>query len=128
MMVLPLGFFAITGGVLLFLLAIYQLVSSSVQAYLRVSGIPLEYTLLNLVPSLSSFDWFYFPVTVFLMLAIVATFGSVLFILVGKRISQTPGSLVAGIIGYILLYGLIAPFWLIRSIADLVIGHKRSWR
>lgn len=128
MMVLPLGFFAITGGVLLFLLAIYQMVESGVQAYLRVSGIPLAYTLQNLLPNLTSFDWFYFPVTVFLMLAIVATIGSVIFILVGKRISQTPGALTAGIIGYILLYGLIAPFWLVRSLADLVIGHKRSWR
>jgi hypothetical protein len=47
---------------------------------------------------------------------------------VGKSISKTPGSLSAGILGYLLIYGLIAPFWLLRAVADVATNNKRSWR
>jgi hypothetical protein len=64
----------------------------------------------------------------FLLLTVIAGVGSVAFIMVGKRISQTPAKLFAGILGYILIYGLVAPFWLIRSVADVATNTNRSWR
>lgn len=126
--VLPLGFFAILGGILMACLAAYQLASSLVSLYLRVADVPLSYTLSTLTPNLSSFEWFYLPLTLFIMLAIVAAAGSVAFIVVGKRISKTPGQLALGLVGYLLVYGLVAPFWLVRSVADVASGTKRSWR
>ena len=33
-----------------------------------------------------------------------------------------------GLLAYALLYGFVAPFWLIRATADVVTGTKRSWR
>lgn len=128
MLVLPLGFFAIGGGVVLFFLAIYQLVTSTIRTLYTVSGIPLEYTLSTVLPRLSFGEWFYVPITLFLLLAVTAAIGSVLFIIVGRNISKTPAKLVAGVLGYILVYGLIAPFWLIRSVADVATNTRRSWR
>jgi hypothetical protein len=48
--------------------------------------------------------------------------------LLGQRISKTPGNLFFGILGYVFFFGFIAPFWLIRSMYDLLTGTKRAWR
>ena len=125
--VLPLGFFAIAGGILMTIVVLYQLVSSAITTVLLVSGVPLNYTLSTLLPS-ASFEWFYLPLTLFALLAAVAAIGSVLFIVVGKRISKTPASLGVAVVGWLLLYGLIAPFWLIRSVADVATSTRRAWR
>ncbi len=128
LLVLPLGFAAIAGGVILFFLAVFQIARYFFETYTNAIGVPLEYTLASFIPRLSFGEWFYIPVTMFLMLAIVAAVGSVLFIVVGRNISRTPARLVAGVLGYILLYGLIAPFWLMRSVADVATNTHRSWR
>lgn len=126
--VLPLGFLAIMGGILMFFLVLYQLIKQAITTYLVTHGVPLDYTLSTLVPRLDNLDWFYAPITLFSLVAVVAMLGTVAFILVGKSISKTPGTSGAGVIGYMFVYGLIAPFWLIRSVADVAIGSYRSWR
>ncbi|MBP9816492.1 MAG: glycosyltransferase family 2 protein [Candidatus Pacebacteria bacterium] len=127
--VLPLGFFAILGGILMFGVVIFQIVKEVVNKILIASGVPFDYTLGTLLPSFGNgFEWFYIPVTLFTLLAIVAVIGSVLFIVVGKKISKTPGELGVGMLGYILVYGLIAPFWLIGAVADVATDTRRSWR
>lgn len=128
LIVLPLGFLAIIGGITMFLLIIYQLISQSVETLFVTSGVPVAYTLSTMVPSLGAVSWFYFPVTIIALLAFIALAGSILFILVGKSISKTPGSLSIGIVGFWLLYGLIAPFWLISAVADVATNNRRSWR
>ena len=128
LIVLPLGFLAIIGGIAMFFLMAYQLIKSFVQTVFLTSGVPVAYTLSTFVPDFSSIEWFYMPVSIIALLAFVALAGSILFMVVGKRISKTPGTLSAGIIGYMLLYGLIAPFWLLRAVADVATNNKRSWR
>lgn len=124
LIVLPLGFFAIVGGILLTGVLVYRFISDSVEAFLLTNGLPLSY----LLTPRFSLDFFYFPVTVFVVLAAVAAIGSVAFIIVGKHISQTPARLSVGILGWIFLYGLIAPFWLIRAVLDVAMGTQRPWR
>ena len=127
--VLPLGFFAIVGGILMFGVVIYQIGKEMVNKVLVTSGVPFDYTVGTLLPSFSNgFEWFYLPASLFTLLAIVAVVGSVLFIVVGKKISKTPADLGVGMLGYILVYGLIAPFWLIGAVADVATDTRRSWR
>ena len=128
LIVLPLGFFAIIGGILLFGVALYQLIQTAVMTYLRSVGVPLEYTVSSLVPNLSSFEWFYFPITMFVLLVVIAALGSILFVIVGKVVSKTPATLGLGVFAYLLAYGLIAPFWLLRSVGDVLFNHRRAWR
>lgn len=126
--VLPLGFLAILGGIVTFLLGLYQLVKVSVETYVVVAGVPFSYTLATWFPAFGTIEWFYFPMTLFVMLTVIAAAGAILLMVVGKRISQTPGNLTLGILGYLLVYGLVAPFWLLRSVADVATNTKRSWR
>ncbi len=125
LVVLPLGLIAIVGGIFIFVLAVTQFIKSVINGYALISGVPLSYTF---SPQWLNFDVFFIPVTGLILLSIIAMTGSVTLMIVGKRISRTPSSLFAGIIAYLLFYGMIAPLWLIRTVYDIVTGTKRSWR
>lgn len=124
LLVLPLGFLSLIGALVVIAVFIYTTVKSIFQSYSIVSGVPIEYVLR---PEFS-FDWFYMPITVFLLFGLVATFGALVLVMVGKNISKTKGPIGVGIVGYLFIYGLIAPFWLVHSFWDLIVGHKRNWR
>lgn len=125
LLVLPLGLFAIVAGILLFAIIVFQTISQIVSTYDLIQGIPLTYSLL---PRLQTLTWFYLPVTAIVLLGAVLTIGTIGLMVIGKRVSKTPGSLVAGIVAFIFLYGLVAPIWLIRTVFDVATGTRRSWR
>lgn len=124
MLVLPIGITAIVSGITLFCLAIVEFVRHAVLAVSVREGVPLSYTL---VPH-GTFDWFYFPISSYLLLAALTLTSSITLIVMGKRLSNTPGALVKGLISYSLFYGFIAPLWLLRAAADVAFSKKRAWR
>jgi len=124
LIVLPLGFVAIIGGVFLFAVGIISVSMNLVRTYMITSGIPLSYTL---IPRFS-FEWFYVPVTFLLLTSIVVGGLAISLLIIGRNVSNTPAKLILGIIGYSFIYAFIAPFWLIRSLYDVLTGKRRAWR
>lgn len=122
--VLPLGFVAIVGGVSLFALMLAQTAGDLFHTYTVISGVPLSYIL---TPRFT-LEWFYAPITFVTVISIVTLVISTSFVLIGRTISRTNIDLTMSIVGYALLYGFIAPFWLIRSITDVASGRRRTWR
>jgi cellulose synthase/poly-beta-1,6-N-acetylglucosamine synthase-like glycosyltransferase len=121
--VLPIAILAILSGMCLFLMSSYLFGRNIIHSYFVHQGIPLTFLLTHM-----SFDWFYAPVSFFLALAMVVISLTLVLIAIGKKISGTPGSLAHGLVAYVLLYGFIAPFWLMRATADVVTGHRRNWK
>ncbi len=124
MLVLPTSIIAIGSSILLFLTMLFELGRSLVAAIEVRAGIPLSYAL---APH-GSFDWFYFPASFFILLSLSALLTSLTLIIIGKRISKTPGSIGLGLISYTFLYGLLVPLWLMRATADVTLGKNRGWR
>lgn len=125
--VLPFGLVAIGGGIMLFFVTLFMFGQTVFAAYEVRAGIPLSYALLP-HGSLGAFDWFYLPGSVYLLLGAMAVLASFTLIVVGKCVSKTPGHLGRGLVSYLLLYGLIVPFWLMRATADVALGKRRVWR
>jgi cellulose synthase/poly-beta-1,6-N-acetylglucosamine synthase-like glycosyltransferase len=126
LLVLPLGLFAVVSGILVFFLVIFQAFSQIVNTIVIESGVPLSYALM---PHFNHFtSWFYLPFTTVALLGFVSVSIILTLVLIGKNISKTPGPLFIGILAYLFLYGLIAPFWLMRAVSDLVLGTHRPWR
>lgn len=126
LIVLPLGFLAVFGGIALFIVFIFLTLKNLWRAYEIHSGIPLSYTVSQTLSL--NLDWFYLPVTMLGLLGAVAVIGFVTFIVIGKRVSQTPGGIWWGVVLYTLIYRWITPLWLIRSVRDTLTGTKRPWR
>lgn len=124
MLVLPTALIAIVSSLFAFSMLIFQIIRNAFHALEVRAGIPLSY---SLVPH-NSLDWFYFPITPYLLLGIGMLLASFSLILVGKRISKTPGNIVAGLFSYTVLYAFVVPLWLLRATADVSIGKHRGWR
>lgn len=125
LMVLPLGFVSVVGGVMLFFLIIIRMITEIVRAIVTHGDLPWSYAL---TPHLT-FEWFYLPVTFVTIISVITAGILVTFMIIGKKVSETPtGNLTFSIVAYALLYGFIAPFWLMRALSDLLTGTRRSWR
>lgn len=124
MLVLPSALLSIGSGIMLFSIVLFKIIQHVSAAIEIRTGIPLSYAML---PH-GSFDWFYFPASVYLLLAITTMFASFTLITIGKNISKTPGNLPFSIASYALLYAFIAPLWLIRATSDVARGKRRGWR
>ncbi len=123
MIILPTAILSIGSGILLFVTALVALVQNILSALELRIGIPLTYALIP-----QSLDWFYFPTTVYLFLGLTTLSIALSLIIIGKRISKTPGNIVFGLFSYTLLYGLVVPLWLLRATTDVTTGIRRGWR
>jgi cellulose synthase/poly-beta-1,6-N-acetylglucosamine synthase-like glycosyltransferase len=123
--VLPLALLSIASGVLLFWYWIIATGIDLANAITIRSEVPFTYAYL---PQNLSLDWFYLPITIptVLMATLIPT--TIIFMSLGKRISQTPGTLWRGALTYLALYGLVAPWWLMRASRDVALNKKRGWR
>ncbi|OGG39758.1 hypothetical protein A2118_01795 [Candidatus Kaiserbacteria bacterium GWA2_50_9] len=123
-LVLPSALLAIGSGILLFLLTIFKFTQHAFAAFSVRAGVPVSYAF---VPH-GSFDWFYFPVSFYLLLGATILIASLVLVTVGKRLSSTPGDLKVSLVSYMLLYGLVVPLWLLRATGDVALGIRRDWR
>ncbi|MHB0865899.1 MAG: glycosyltransferase family 2 protein [Minisyncoccota bacterium] len=124
MLVLPVAVVAIGSSLLIFSTTLFSIGKTIVDAARIRAGIPLSYAL---APH-GSFDWFYLPGSFIFLLGLSALLASLSIIIIGKRISKTPGAIGLGMISYILLYGFIVPMWLLRATADVTFKKDRGWR
>ena len=123
-LILPSALIAIGSGMFLFFLMLFTLVRNAITALEIRAGIPLAYAYM---PS-GSFDWFYFPISFYLLLGVTTLLASLSLIVAGKYISKTPGNLAFGLVSYTFFYGLVVPFWLLRATADVTFGKHRNWQ
>lgn len=124
LLILPLGLLANVSGIIMFCVLVYKTIEWIIGRIAIVSGVPISYAL---TPH-HTFDWFFFPASLIMLLSLIMLIGAITTMLIGKHISKTPGNLVIGILMYVTFYTIVAPMWLIRSMYDLLTGTRRSWR
>lgn len=127
MLMLPSSLIAVVSGVFLFVLSTVSLVRNTIDAIQVRTGVPLSYTLTPRYSSLA-LDWFYFPTNMIVLLSSTTLLITFALILYGRYVSKTPMKLAVGILSYSLIYGIVAPLWLIRASADVAFGKRRAWR
>ncbi len=123
MLVLPLGFMAIGGGIFVFVVNIINVLKESAHTLSVIQVAPLSYYF-----SLHPFSWFYLPFTALVVMGTLVLTSTVVWMIVGKKLSNTPGRLALNALVYLLLYGVTAPVWLIRSVSDVARGVATTWR
>lgn len=124
MLVLPTALISIGSGILLFFLMFSMFAQNAIAAFDVRNGIPLSYSLL---PH-GAVDWFYAPVSFYIILMAIILLASIAIITIGRNISKTSGNIGLGLVSYAFLYGIIVPLWLIRATSDVALGKRRDWR
>jgi cellulose synthase/poly-beta-1,6-N-acetylglucosamine synthase-like glycosyltransferase len=123
MLVLPLGLVAIGAGILLFITSLTQITRQGLHMLALAQTVPLSYTF-----SLQPLTWFYLPITMTTLLAATLMFSIFSWMIIGKYISKTPGTLAFNVLVYLALYGLVTPIWLMYSVSDVARGIPTTWR
>jgi cellulose synthase/poly-beta-1,6-N-acetylglucosamine synthase-like glycosyltransferase len=122
-LILPLGILSVASGIFLFFLSIFELGKTALHALSVVQVVPLSYTL-----AWHPFAWFYLPITTMALISAFLLVSLLGWMAIGKSISGTPGKLLPNILVYIVLYGIVAPLWLIQSVGHVLSKSHTTWR
>ncbi|MEX0931198.1 MAG: glycosyltransferase [Candidatus Paceibacterota bacterium] len=114
------------------LVSIFSALFFSTQ-YIRLIGTALynryiEYSVLGFHFSLPSLEWFSFNLEFQRLIIYLLVVVTLLFIVIGMLMVKRKLFLSSGLIYFVFLYGLIAPFWLAKSVYNLVLGQNARWR
>ncbi len=81
------------------------------------------------LPGLPTLDWFFFNTHSVILLTILVIFLTSVLIFIGKSLTgDRINPLGRDMIAYILLYGFIAPFWLIKATVNAATSRESSWQ
>jgi cellulose synthase/poly-beta-1,6-N-acetylglucosamine synthase-like glycosyltransferase len=122
MFLLPMGIFTIIPGLYFSGLSVAYAAENAVKAAdrARVVGISFPHGF-----HLPVFDWFYVNTSVFALVSLVLGIATVSIIVIGKRLASDNG--VFDIALYLLTYGFLAPWWLMRAVYNVATQKEASW-
>lgn len=75
-----------------------------------------------------SFNWFYVNTSTRMFLILTIYVIVFVFMLIGKKLTENRFSISRDMLYYFLLYPIIAPFWILKSLYNTVLKRKTSWR
>jgi hypothetical protein len=73
-------------------------------------------------------EWFYVNTNVITFITIISLIMMIVLILIGRKISEGKIKIKMDIIYFLVIYPVIAPTWLAKSIYNVLIAKKTVWR
>ena len=120
-LVLPFAFVSIFIALFFTVLYIRSIAHTTHELYLKYSAIGFHPHLKNY-----TFDWFSLNLEFRDLLIYLLFFAVLFFVFMGVRMAKRKLSF--DILYFLLLYGFIAPFWLARSLYNLITAKDAKWR
>jgi hypothetical protein len=120
---LPSGIVSIVAVVFLSATLVYNLIIFCIKKFTEISikGFNLSFS--------SHFDWFFINTKTIIFISIVL-YGMIIFsIIVGTKLSKQKQGFNWHIISYLLIYSVIAPFWLLKAVWNTITRRGQpKWR
>ncbi len=123
LLVLPIAILFVFAGVGLFGISMFRMVNSLWDFAVRASEVPLSFTFAPHIP-----DWFYLPTSALMFLSGAMLLIGLWLIFAGAAIAKKKTNFGISLLWYFIVYTFIAVWWRIRSIVDVALGTRRSWR
>lgn len=122
MFYLPFAAFSIIAALYFFFLMVYQVISNLYNKIVEVSLVGFDFT-----PEFN-FDWFFFNTEKIFFIGIIFGLISLFVLLTGRSFAKEKNFIGMDIFWFMLLYGLISPFWFMRAIYNAVTSKQAKWR
>jgi cellulose synthase/poly-beta-1,6-N-acetylglucosamine synthase-like glycosyltransferase len=121
-LVLPVGLLAFVASLYIALFSVYGLTTMLVtRAYdVWTTGVPVFS-----MPQFS-FEWFYINTNMMMFVTTSVLLLTIITIVLGQRIGEVKLSL-RSFVTYFLLFGFVAPLWLLSAVWDTVRSRERGW-
>ncbi len=123
MLTMPFAFISIFIALFFYGQYVELLANSIYERYLQYSALGIHFHL-----GWPRFDWFSLDLEFRHLVVYVLFFSTVAFVLTGIYMTKRRLHLSRNIVYFLFLYGLIAPFWLIRSVYNLLAAKEAKWR
>ncbi|MBP6908502.1 MAG: glycosyltransferase family 2 protein [Candidatus Pacebacteria bacterium] len=118
---LPSGFISIVGVIFLFSTVIYNIGSYVHRKFIQIQTVGIEST-----PAFH-FDWFFIDTQAALFFSIILYILVIVSVVLGRRMAEGRAGFSLTIFYFIIIYSIIAPFWLLRAIYNALRSHEASW-
>ncbi len=120
---LPFGVISIIGFTIMMGFTLSNIIFTIKEKYIKFSTIGFD-------PQFHgwSFSWFYINTQTVALLGVFAFFLTITFMLMAKRMVGDKSFLSRDMIFYIILYPIITPLWLVKSVYNTAFSRKSSWR
>lgn len=89
----------------------------------RVSTVGVSFSLQNL-----HFDWFFLNTDAILLLTVVVSILTVMFLLIGKYLVEGRWGVSRQLLYFLLFYPFIAPLWLSKAVYNVALSRKTNWK
>ncbi|MCX6754382.1 MAG: glycosyltransferase family 2 protein [Candidatus Nomurabacteria bacterium] len=120
---LPSGLVSIIGVIFLFTNIIANVISFFYHKIVQIQTIGFN----NALSFHYKFDWFFVSTKAVLFLSIILYILVIVSVMIGRKMAEGKSSFSFSIIYFIIIYSVIAPFWMIRAIYNAIISKESSW-
>ncbi len=123
MLILPMACISIVSVLFVSSVSIYSIIDGLANWFVRIQTVGLNPHL-----SLPNFELFYVNTEIIALVGVVVAIGSILMILMSKRMSENKLDLGLDLIYYLSLYMFIAPLWIGKAAWNAIFSVKTTWR
>jgi cellulose synthase/poly-beta-1,6-N-acetylglucosamine synthase-like glycosyltransferase len=121
MIVLPAAGFSIFSTVFFFIYRVWGWVKSLISKITEISTIGFHAGHFNL-------DFFYFNTNIIIFVSVIAITGVVFIIMASRKLAEEKTKFGFDSVLYLLFYTLLAPFWMVWALYNLVFVRQTKWR
>lgn len=121
---LPSGMISVLSVIFLFGMVLYNIFNFISKKILQISTIGLEHTVYS---QSFNFDFFFFDTKAIFFVSIILYTSVILALLLGRNMLEGRFRFSFDILYFVIIYSVIAPFWLLKAILNVLRSKESSW-
>ncbi len=120
---LPSGLISVLGVVFLFITITFNIIKFFVIKFEQIQTIGFK----NFFSLNYKFDWFFVNTKAALFFSIILYILVIISVLIGRKMAGGKARLSISVFYFIIIYSVIAPFWMLRAIYNAIVSKESSW-
>ena len=120
---LPSGMIAIFGIVFIFIIALYNLINFLINKFVELKMVGFN----HFFTFNYKFEWFFVSTKAILFFSAILYILVVVSLLIGRKLSTGKANLSFSLLYYIIIFSVVAPFWMLRAVYNAIVSKESSW-
>lgn len=120
---LPSGLISIFGVIFLSITILGNIIKFIYNKIIQIQTVGVS----NIFSFHYKFDWFFFDTKAVLIFSIILYILVIISVIIGRKMSEGKTGLSFSFFYFIIIYSVIAPFWMLRAIYNAIISKESNW-
>ena len=123
MLILPMAALSIISVLFVSIVSVVGIIQKATNALVKIQTVGFDWSL-----NIFNFEWFYVNTQFIALIALVVSIGSIVMILMSRKMSDGKINIGMDLIYYLALYIFIAPLWYGKAAFNAIFDVKTTWR